>query len=151
MKIEHSVTIHADINTVWNIFTDLTCWKDWSTVLGDVSSDHDKLTEGKSFNFCLRPFSIPFQIEPVVEEVVPGKCIVWSGTKHGIHARHEFTFSEKEKGVILTSREQFTIGFIKRLIFHIPKRTLHKLSVRMLRELKIAAEADNRKNVNHIS
>ena len=140
MEIEHSVTIDADIDTVWNIFTDLTCWKNWSTVLGDSSSEHDRLTEGKRFKFCIRPFALPVHVEPVVEEVIPGKRIVWSGTKHGIHARHEFIFSREDNNVIMTSREIFQAGPVRRLLFHVPKKKLHKLSIQMLEELKEAAE-----------
>ncbi len=144
MKIEHSVTIHADLDRVWDIFTDLTCWKDWSSVLRNSSSTHDRLTEGRSFTLSIRPFSIPMQIMPVVEEVVPGKRIVWAGSKCGIQARHEFIFSAESGDVILTSREYFTLGFLRRILFHVPKRKLHQLSVQMLRELKTAAEAERK-------
>jgi uncharacterized protein YndB with AHSA1/START domain len=144
MEIDYTVTIHADINTVWDIFTDLTCWKEWSSVLGDSSSEHDRLTEGKRFNFCIRPFALPIHVEPLVEEVIPGKRIVWSGAKHGIHARHEFIFTEENKTVVLRSREIFQAGPVKRLFFHVPKKKLHNLSIRMLHELKEAAEKERR-------
>jgi hypothetical protein len=146
MEIEHSVTIHADINTVWDIFTDLTCWREWSTVLGDSSSEHDRLTEGKRFNFCIRPFALPVDVEPVVEEVVHGECVVWSGSKYGIQARHEFIFDQGENNVILTSREIFQAGPLTRILFEIPKKQLHALSVRMLEELKEAAEKATEKH-----
>jgi len=140
MEIEHSVTINADINTVWDIFTDLTCWRNWSTVLGDSSSEHERLTQGKRFKFCIRPFALPVHVEPVVEEVVPGERIIWSGKKYGIQARHEFIFSESNKSVQVLSREIFTARTFKKLLFHIPKKKLHELSIKMLDELKEAAE-----------
>jgi uncharacterized protein YndB with AHSA1/START domain len=140
MEIEYSVTIHADINTVWDIFTDLTCWKEWSSVLGDSSAEHDRLTEGKRFNFCIRPFALPIHVEPVVEEVVHGERIVWSGSKYGIHARHEFIFDQGENNVVLTSREIFQSDPFRRLLFHVPKKRLHELSIKILEELKEAAE-----------
>lgn len=140
MLIEHSVAIYADINTLWNIFTDMTCWKDWSTVLGDVSSEEKRLKEGKAFTFCIRPFAVPIHIKPEVEEVVPGKRIVWSGGKFGIHARHEFIFQEEKDYVILTSKEIFHSSPLKRLFFHFPRKRLHQLSVMLLKELKEAAE-----------
>jgi len=140
MEIEHSVTINADINTVWDIFTDLTCWRNWSTVLGDSSSEHERLTQGKRFKFCIRPFALPVHVEPVVEEVVPGERIIWSGKKYGIQARHEFIFSESNKSVQVLSREIFTAQTFKKLLFHIPKKKLHELSIKMLDELKEAAE-----------
>jgi uncharacterized protein YndB with AHSA1/START domain len=140
MQIEHTVQIEADIDTVWNIFTDLTCWKEWSTVLGSTSSELNTLTEGKRFKFCLRPFALPVHVEPVVEEVVPGKRIVWSGEKYGIHARHEFIFNESNMKVQVLSREIFRAGVIRRVLFQFSKGKLHQLSVRMLNELKEAAE-----------
>ncbi|UCH81282.1 MAG: SRPBCC family protein [Nitrospiraceae bacterium] len=140
MEIEHSVTIHADITTVWDIFTDLTCWREWSTVLGDSSSEQDRLTKGKRFKFCIRPFTFPVHVEPVVEEVVPGERIIWSGEKYGIQARHEFIFSELHNSVQVLSREIFTARAINKLLFHIPKKKLHELSIKMLNELKEASE-----------
>ena len=140
MQIEHTVHIAADMETVWSIFTDLTCWKEWSTVLGDSSSEHSTLTEGKRFNFCLRPFALPVHVEPVVEEVIPGKRIIWSGEKYGIHARHEFIFNESNRIVQVLSREIFTAGLIRGILFQFSKGKLHQLSIKMLNELKEAAE-----------
>lgn len=140
MIISESIVINAALERVWEIFTDLTCWKDWSTVVSNVSSESEHLTEGRSFKFCIRPFTFPMNIEPVVEEVIPGQKIVWSGSKHGITARHEFHFEEKNGKTLLTSRETFMLHWMKRLFFHIPKRRLHRLSVLMLQDVKYAAE-----------
>ncbi len=140
MEIEHSVTINADIERVWDIFTDLTCWRNWSSVLGESSSEQDRLTEGKRFKFCIRPFALPVHVEPIVEEVVPGKRIIWSGEKYGVKARHEFIFSESENSVRVLSREIFTAGSIKKLLFQLPQKKLHELSIKMLNELKEASE-----------
>lgn len=140
MMISESIIINAPLKQVWDIFTDLACWQDWSTVLSNVSFETERLTEGKSFQFCIRPFSFPMNIEPVVEELVMGQRLVWSGTKHGITARHEFLFEEKNGKTILTSRESFKLNRLKRLFFHISKKRLHKLSVLMLRDLKYACE-----------
>lgn len=140
MRIEHSVTISAGVETVWNIFTDLTCWKDWNSVTSNVVCDTDTLTQGKAFKFCIRPFAYPIYIQPLVEEVVPLDHIIWSGSSHGIFARHEFLFREQDGRTILTSRETFRLSVLKRLFFRIPRSRLHALSVQMLDELKKAAE-----------
>lgn len=140
MIIEHSIHINADIGTVWDIFTDLTCWRDWNGVIRDVSSDHEKLTEGKQFRFCLRPFDLPVYIEPVVDELIPGQKVAWSGKKHGIRARHEFIFFPEQNGVTLTSREEFRLNPVSRLYFRITMKKLHRMSVEMLQQLKDASE-----------
>ena len=140
MLISESIVINAPLKMVWHTFTDLTCWKKWSTVVSNVSSETERLTEGKSFKFCIRPFTFPLNIEPVVEEMVPGQRIVWSGSRHGITARHEFLFEEKNGKTLITSHEIFRINWFKRLFFNIPKKRLHKLSVLMLQDLKFACE-----------
>lgn len=140
MIIEHSIHINADLETVWNIFTDLTCWQDWNTVINDVSSDHDELTEGASLKFCLRPFDIPVFIEPIIKEIIPKQKIVWAGKKHGIRAHHEFIFSQEDDVVCLTSRETFRVNPVSRLYYRITMKKLHQMSVKMLQELKDAAE-----------
>jgi len=140
MQIEHSIVIKSDISRVWKIFTDLTCWKHWSTVLGDSSSEAATLTEGKSFKFCIRPFALPIHVEPAVDELIPGKRIVWSGEKYGIHARHEFIFTESDTTVHVLSREIFTAPNVRKLLFHIPQKKLHALAIKMLHELKEEAE-----------
>ena len=140
MLIIESILINAPLKQVWDTFTDLTCWQDWSTVFSNVSSEAERLTEGKSFKFCIRPFSFPVHIEPVVKELVVEQRIVWTGTKHGITARHEFLFEEKNAKTLVTSREIFTLNRLKRLFFHIPQKRLHKLSVLMFQDLKDAAE-----------
>lgn len=141
MIIEHSITIKADMETVWNIFTDLTCWQDWNRVINDISSDHDRLTEGKQFRFCVRPFNLPVYIEPVVNEIIPKQKVVWSGNKHGIRARHEFIFFRDENAVHLTSREEFRVNFVSRLYFHITIKKLHQMSIEMLQQLKDVSES----------
>ena len=140
MIIEHSIKINADIETVWNIFTNLSCWQDWNTVINNVSSDHDELTEGKLFKFCVRPFNLPVYIEPLVHELIPKQKIIWSGKKHGISARHEFIFSQEGNAVNLTSREQFRVNPLSRLYFHITMKKLHQMSIEMLQQLKDVAE-----------
>ncbi len=140
MVIEESVLITAPLEKVWDTFTDLTCWKEWSTVLTNVSAESERLTEGKRFKFCIRPFDIPVHLEPVVEEIIPKKRIVWTGSKHGISARHEFIFQKKDGKVLLLSRETFSGIVIKPLKFLFPKRKIREISILMLKEVKAAAE-----------
>jgi len=140
MVIEESIIINASLEKVWDIFTDLTCWKNWCSVIDDVTADVMRLEEGNSFKCCIRPFDIPMDLEPLVEEIVPMQRIVWSGKKHGISARHEFAFQINSSGVLLTSREVFSGLFMSPLRLLFPKKKLQELSETMLREIKTAAE-----------
>lgn len=148
MVIEESIIINASLEKVWDIFTDLTCWKNWCSVIEDVSADRTRLEEGGSFKCCIRPFDIPMNLEPMVEELIPMDRIVWSGKKHGVSARHEFTFQNNGNGVLLTSREAFSGLFMSPLMLLFPKKKLEELSGKMLREIKTAAEAGKQRDEN---
>ncbi len=140
MQIEHSVEINAPIEVIWSIFTDLTCWEEWTSVMTDVSGDDNILKKGSIFKFCIRPFLFSISIQPVVEELVLHERIVWSGKKHTVLAHHEFIFEDRGSSVMLKSVETFTVNKFIRILFHIPKKKLHRLSVLMLEELKYASE-----------
>ncbi|MHB8846478.1 MAG: SRPBCC family protein [Nitrospirota bacterium] len=140
MIIEESVLISADIETIWTTFTDLTCWAEWNTVASKAASDSGRIEEGARFSFCLRPFSVPIVLEPMIEEVVPREKVVWTGTKFGIFSRHEFLFQQVANGVLVTSRETFR-GLP--LLFGgvtFPEAMVRELTVGMLSDLKKAAE-----------
>ncbi len=141
MIVEHTIKIDADMEIVWDIFTDLTCWADWNRVINNVTSENERLTEGKSIRFCLRPFGLPVYIEPIVNELISMQKVVWSGKKHGIRARHEFLFSREENAVLLTSREEFKVNPFSRIYFHIAMKKLHQMSIEMLQQLKEASES----------
>lgn len=141
MVIEESVLIASPIEKVWNIFADLTCWSKWNTVMEDVSSESLHIKEGGSFRFCIRPFVIPVYLEPVIQEVVPGRKITWRGEVFGITAVHEYIFEETGQGVLVTSRETFSGGLValSGILFSIPR--LKELTLKLLTDLKKSAES----------
>lgn len=140
MIIEESVVVHAAIGKVWDTFTDLSCWKDWNRVLEDVKPDAGKIEEGRHLRCWMRPFVFPLHFDPVVSEVVRPEKVVWTGSKYGIRARHEFIFEKKNGDTTVTSREVFRglpVGF-RGLFF--PTGRIRELTVLMLADLKKAAE-----------
>ncbi len=142
MLIEDSITIHAPMQKVWETFTDITCWDDWNSVLKNVSPDRaEVLTEGGKVKFCIYPFKFPVYFEPVIEEIIPNKKIVWTSGKFGVIARHEFIFKEVEIGVRVISKESFRGISLKTMSFLFPRSRLKALTVSFLRDLKKAAEA----------
>ena len=142
MVIEESVLIRATLQKVWETFADITCWNDWNNVLRNVSPGRPKvLSEGSRLRFCIHPFHFPVHLEPVVEEVVPEKRLVWYSRKFGVSARHAFVFEKTADGVKVTSRETFSglpLGAFRPLF---PTGRLRELTVTFLKELKGAAEA----------
>ena len=140
MEIVEEIFINATVKKVWETFTDITCWTNWNTVMTDVNSQQNYLTDGSHVkcNFC--PFLFPIKIKMEIEEVVPFERIVWSARKKGLSARHEFFFKKHEKGVMLRSREIFTGLLIKTSGFLLTQKKMKSLTATFLRDLKRAAE-----------
>ena len=63
MVIKEVIAIHAPIEKVWNTFTDLTCWRQWNTVIRNVRSEERCLSNGKEVRCCLRPYVFPINGE----------------------------------------------------------------------------------------
>ena len=142
MVIEESILISSPIEHVWNIFNDLTCWSKWNTVMEEVSSESQRITEGGRFRYCIRPFVIPVSFEPVIEEVVSGKKITWRGEIFGIAALHEFIFRETGHGVSVTSRATFSGGPVALTGMIFSRGRLKEMTLTLLKDLK--KEAENR-------
>lgn len=141
MVIEESIIINADLGKVWETFTDLTCWKDWNTVMRNVCSDKKCITPGSELRCNFRPFFFPVKIEIKVEEVIPYERIIWSARKKGFSARNRFSFQKHKKGVLVTSRETFT-GFIVRVFgFFLPVKKMRSMIAAFLKDLKRASES----------
>jgi len=140
MVIEESITISASPDRVWRTFTYLTCWADWNTVIKNLSSDNVSLEKGETFKFSMRPFMFPVYLDLFIEEVIPNKLIVWSGSKFGLFARHEFVFEESEERVIVISRESFGGMTLDSVSLIFPEKRIRKMTKSLLRDLKEAAE-----------
>lgn len=141
MLIEESVLIDAGLELVWGKFTDISCWKEWSRTLTDVSyGSFRSLTEGEGFRFCIRPFFFPVDVSPTVVEVEPRRRVVWAASGYGVFARHEFLFEEDREGVRLTSRETFSGPLAGGLRMAFLEERIREMTVSMLREFKESVE-----------
>jgi hypothetical protein len=140
MVIQESILIHAKMDKVWETFTNLTCWKAWNTVMGNISSNEKCLSCGGEISCCFRPFVSPVKAKIKVEEVIPYERIVWSAQKKGFSARNEFSFQDQEGGVLVTSRETFNGFLVRAFGFLLPKRRMRALIHTFLKDFKTASE-----------
>lgn len=141
MIIEAAVQIHAPLQQVWDVFADIHNWKDWNPVCRECRFEAgNALVKGACISFELSPLILPMRIAPKVTQCEPGKKVVWTGSRLGIHAVHEFYFKEKSNGVELKSIEYFSgpMLIFARMI-GVPSR-LHALTIRLLDAIKEAAE-----------
>jgi hypothetical protein len=138
--IEEHILINAEIEKIWKVFTDLTCWHQWNSVIRDVSCDDQCLTHGTAITCRFLPFSFPVKAQINVEKVIQEECVIWSVKKKGFLAYHEFLLQRQEKGVLVISRETFQGFFIRFFGFLLPKSRMRALTTTFLEELKMASE-----------
>lgn len=138
MEIAETIEINAGIEKVWNAFTDLTCWEEWNTVLRDIATESRSIKEGNKFSCSLRFFSVPLFFEPEIKEVAPRQKVVWKGKKYGISSLHEFIFTEKDRRVLVRSRETFSGPILSEVL--LPRREIRRLTRELLQDLKKASE-----------
>jgi len=141
MIIEAKIQINAPLQTVWNVFSNITNWDDWNPVCRECRFvEGDTMVQGSCISFELNPLVFPIRIAPVVQHCEPGKKVIWTGSRMGIYAEHEFLFHENDTGVELLSIESFKgpMLFFARII-GLPSR-LHKLTIRLLEAIKAEAE-----------
>jgi len=140
MVIEEEILIYAPLEKVWKTFTDLTCWVNWNSVLKDVSTDRDSIEKGETFSCALRPFIFPVHFDTFVEDVALHERVVWSGSKYGIFARHEFIFERLEGSVRVFSKETFKGMTMENMKLIFPAWRIRELTKSMLTDLKEASE-----------
>ena len=93
MIIEATIQINAPLQNVWDVFSDISNWDEWNPVCRECRFiEGNSLVKGACISFELSPVVLPIRISPVVEHCEPGRKVVWSGSRMGIHAEHEFYF-----------------------------------------------------------
>ena len=100
-----SIVIHASLETVWRVHTDLLSWPEWQPGVGSM----DLLTEGP-----LRPGSSfrwyveGLDIVSTVRQVEPQRRLVWAGPADGIDGVHVWEFAAEPGGVLVRTEESWS-------------------------------------------
>ncbi len=140
MVIDESIIVGAPMGKVWDIFTDLAAWREWNTVIRNISPPDAAIRTGGRFRCSISPFVLPIFFEIAVEEVVPNERIIWTASQFGVYAWHEFVFSGLEEGVFVRSREWLQGPTVTLMGFGFPDWKLRELIKFLLIDLKKAAE-----------
>jgi hypothetical protein len=142
MIIRAEAFIRAPLAVVWRVFSHLEEWREWNTACNSCRLvEGDEFAEGACFSFVVKPLIFPVRVKPRVVSCEPAREVVWAGERFGIRAVHTWRFRESAGGVVLESAETFTGGLLAlgRLV-GVP-RQLHRLTVRMLDQIRRHSEA----------
>jgi len=140
-RIEESVLIDAPREVAWRMFTDLTCWADWNSVLTGVGTATDaSLAGGAGFSCRLQPFgfAIPFAVR--IELVEAPSRLIWVAEHWGVRGRHWFLFADHNGGTRCDSVEDLTGPTVALSGPFFPTWRFRGLTRRFLQDLKSGAE-----------
>jgi hypothetical protein len=98
----HETDIHASLDTVWRLHTDIDAWPTWNAEITAAQTD-GPLAPGHAFTWTSYGFTITSTVYAVAEH----SRTLWGGTGEGITATHEWRFDTTTEGVHVTTNESF--------------------------------------------
>jgi uncharacterized protein YndB with AHSA1/START domain len=97
------IVVHAPIEQVWRIQTDIAGWRRWNPDIQEMRVDGPV---GVGTVFVWRAGGIT--IESTITEFTPPTQIVWTGKTFGVNARHVWRFTASAEGTAVETEEVFT-------------------------------------------
>lgn len=127
MTLAASRHLRAPRERVWRAFCQATGWEQWSR-------------DGQAAS--LNPLGLPLRLTLRVVEAQDGQRVAWQGQGLGIVSRHEFSFSDRAGGCLVTSRETLS-GWMLLLLrpFYSPRRLAGKAQAWLA---ELAAQTEGR-------
>ena len=140
-RIEESVLIDAPREVAWRMFTDLTCWADWNSVLTGVGTALEaSLAGGAGFSCRLQPFGFAIPLAVRIELVEAPSRLLWVAEHWGVRGRHWFHFAEQEGGTRCDSVEDLSGPTVALSGPFFPTWRFRGLTRKFLADLKAEAE-----------
>jgi uncharacterized protein YndB with AHSA1/START domain len=96
------ILIHAPIQSIWDIQTDVAGWPSWQPDVDGAQVD-GPLSVGSVFRWQ----TAGLDITSTVEQVDAPRRIVWGGPAQDIVAVHVWTLAEQEDGVLVRTEESW--------------------------------------------
>ncbi|MEW6179936.1 MAG: SRPBCC family protein [Chloroflexota bacterium] len=128
--------IHAPVEKVWQIQTDLENWPKWQSEIAYVKLEGD-LKEGTTFRWKAKGLTITSRLHTVQ----PPYHIGWSGTAPGMTAIHNWSFEGRGEDTLVITEESLS-GWLTRLMLLFDRHFLEKSLETALLRLKQQAESN---------
>ncbi|ARA93750.1 hypothetical protein AWN76_011635 [Rhodothermaceae bacterium RA] len=126
--------IHAPPELVWAIQSDFETWPAWNAAVTRMRLD-GPVAPGTSFRWTAGGAPI----RSTIQEVVPGRRLVWTGRMPGIRAVHVWHFEPHPEGTRVRTEESFE-GVLVRWLAGPMQRMLAASLAQGLAALKAEAE-----------
>ena len=128
------IIIHAPVEKVWQIQTDIENWSHWQPDIASTKLDGD-LEAGTPFRWKAQGLSITSQLHTVE----PNRRIGWTGIAPGMSAIHNWTFEARGNDTLAITEESLS-GWLTRLMKFFDPHFLEKSLEATLQRLKNKSE-----------
>jgi uncharacterized membrane protein len=135
VKSKNQMEIHAPVDTVWYILTDIKNWTKWQTAVTETIVD-EKMEEGIEFKWKAGGLSFKSKIHTSK----PYTAFGWTGTTIGAAAIHNWSFIKKDNNTTIVIVEESLQGIFPKLFKKYFQNNLDKGVLTNLIELKEASE-----------
>jgi uncharacterized membrane protein len=139
LRRSDTTLIHAPVNVVWSVLTDIASWPTWMPDVKSVEAD-GSFSPGTRFRW--RAGSAVIKSEVI--EAEPGRSAVWRGRTFGIDAVHAWRLVGRDAVSTSVETEESWSGLLPRVLPAYMGRALAKALNRGLAALK--AESERRAN-----
>ena len=135
VQARETILIHAPIEKVWAIQSDLENWPSWQADVQSIQVDGE-LKEGTVFRWKAQGLTIT----STLRAFAPPNQIGWTGTSMGMKAVHIWHFEAAPDGTKVTTEESLS-GWLTRLLALFDKNFLQKSMAKSLTTLKERVES----------
>jgi len=101
--VHHEIDIHAPLETVWRLQTDVNNWPAWQTDITAARLD-GPFEPGSSFTWTSYGFTVTSTIYAVAERA----RTLWGGANRGIMGTHEWVCTQTPTGVHVATHESWS-------------------------------------------
>lgn len=146
VEMESQTKINANMEVVWEVFTDIKNWTNWSPTtleVWDVSENIWELSSKFSFRLKMAGVGVPFTVD--VCKSIEKNTIAWKSTIFTVTAVRTYTFEEIENAVLVKDHKQFKSSIFPIWLFY-PRPIIRSMTERWLKEFKL--ECEKRSNIN---
>jgi uncharacterized membrane protein len=128
------IMIHAPVEKVWHILSDIENWSTWQPDITTVKLDGD-LKAGTTFRWKAQGLTITSRLHTLN----PNRCIGWTGVALGMSAIHNWTIAAQGETTLAITEESLS-GWLTRLMKFFDAHFLEKSLEATLQRLKNKSE-----------
>ena len=99
----HEIDIHAPLDTVWRLQTNVNNWPSWQTDIIAARLD-GPFEPGNSFTWT----SYGYTVTPTIYAVADRARTLWRGANRGIMGTHEWVYTQTPTGTHVATHESFS-------------------------------------------